>query len=439
MRLPRTAGSSPDTTIDVALRDGFGRRLLPPRVAIPGSDAEVALNPIRAARPIAQAALGIIRDEQPRISGTATCLVRDRLNPARNYLLTCGHVVAPDARARAGNSATIIDGDNEHTGYLAEWQPALGGQVYRTAIDAALIELKQTTATFLQRARGPIAGESLPVAVGSRPLLDKAVSVRRTSGTLPGALKVYWSGLMDMADLTPGYPDYFLNDGIGYAASDNTIAGDSGAAVWDTSDHLMGMHLAGLSDALPGEANAVLGLIEPVLEWFAVQPYLRSDPATLPVVSPDATGLRLKLRTVPAAGLPPDQELTIVAQTLWAEARGEGEEGMRAVACVIGKRLSRRYRGKTSLAAVCLDPWQFSCWNQGDRNRSQLERIARTPDAAYRQASQIARELALGNLQDITCGATHYVAGTLRKRPDWLRGKTPCKVIGGHEFYNDID
>lgn len=50
----------------------------------------------------------------------------------------------------------------------------------------------------------------------------------------------------------------------------------------------------------------------------------------------------------------------IISYTLYAEARGEPEEGMLAVASVIK---TRSIRSKKTLAEVCLQNQQFSCWN----------------------------------------------------------------------------
>ena len=52
-----------------------------------------------------------------------------------------------------------------------------------------------------------------------------------------------------------------------------------------------------------------------------------------------------------------------VARTLWAEARGEGFEGMKAVAHVIINRWKRRHRKESTLCGVATEPWQFSAWN----------------------------------------------------------------------------
>jgi len=51
----------------------------------------------------------------------------------------------------------------------------------------------------------------------------------------------------------------------------------------------------------------------------------------------------------------------IISYTIYAEARGESFDGKMAVASVIK---TRALRSKTSMAAVCMQDRQFSCWNE---------------------------------------------------------------------------
>ena len=64
--------------------------------------------------------------------------------------------------------------------------------------------------------------------------------------------------------------------------------------------------------------------------------------------------------TVQPANTQKHLDTLVVSKTLYAEARGEGIQGMKAVATVIWNRSN----GKSDrLAAVCKKPFQFSCWN----------------------------------------------------------------------------
>jgi N-acetylmuramoyl-L-alanine amidase len=124
-----------------------------------------------------------------------------------------------------------------------------------------------------------------------------------------------------------------------------------------------------------------------------------------------------------------------LARTLWGEARGEGREGMMAVASVILNRAAKPGWWGRSVAEVCLRPRQFSCWLADDPNRAKLEKVDER-DAQFRLAQQIAEQALGGGLPDYTFGATHYHAVDIA--PAWAKGHTPCVVIGRHAFYNDI-
>ena len=129
------------------------------------------------------------------------------------------------------------------------------------------------------------------------------------------------------------------------------------------------------------------------------------------------------------------EDLDIAARTVWGEARGEGFDGMVAVAHVIVNRAEKGgWRGDT-LKRVCLKNWQFSCWNKSDPNRSKLEGLPKhTP--GYREALN-AVALALVADNDPTMGACHYhVAGL---DPDWRDDSKITAKIHNHVFYAGID
>lgn len=441
LRLPsRHAPTGQAPVVEIALRDGLPGSVLPRCWAGCEGAGAVRLRMVRAARATAQtgqtapsalsalSAPAILRTSPPFLEGTATALLRDRLAPDRNYLLTCGHVAAPDRNVRADELLKIaLPGGAEREGRLAEWQPALGGLAYRTQLDAALVEVAAPLAVALQRDPA-----WLPTGLAGPPRADQPVTLRRRSSPLAGTLEIHWSGWVDLPGLSPGVADYFLADAVGYATGESTLGGDSGGALWDSRDRLLGMHIGAIPDAEPGSANAVLALIGPVLDWFSVQPYLRDDPASL-------AAPRTAQRVAPPPPPPgaTDEVVSVVARTLWGEARGEGEAGMRAVAAVIGNRVARQLRGSDP-AAVCLAKSQFSCWNPGDPNLGRMEAVMRSPDTRYLQACGIARALLAGQLGDPTNGATHYFASTLRQRPRWADHQQACAVIGGHEFYKNI-
>lgn len=130
------------------------------------------------------------------------------------------------------------------------------------------------------------------------------------------------------------------------------------------------------------------------------------------------------------------EDRLILARTVYGEARGEDDEGRRAVAHVVMNRVTvaQATGGKDhTVAAACLRWKQFSCWGYGDPNRALLLTVG-DGDAAYRlcMASVRAAEIEL----DFTSGARWYHA--TGASPAWAAGKTPCYSHGRHVFYNDI-
>ena len=120
----------------------------------------------------------------------------------------------------------------------------------------------------------------------------------------------------------------------------------------------------------------------------------------------------------------PEETLAI---TILAEARGEGESGMYAVACVISQRAIER---KISADKVCTQKWQFSCWNPNDPQKGKLGSLLNLPQAKY--AKMLAKNIM--NLDRSFVGfANHY--HTHRVKPYWSKGKTPVKVLGNHKFF----
>jgi len=148
-----------------------------------------------------------------------------------------------------------------------------------------------------------------------------------------------------------------------------------------------------------------------------------------------------------------DEALTlderIVALTLLGEARGEGERGMFAVACVIQRRAEN---GDLSAARVCRVPYQFSVWNAG---KGEVKEERELYDLWKSKSSPTARRLAKSVcdkkiwLADITNQADHYYSKKYMKKPPYWAFKTislpngekikkpikPVAVVGNHVFY----
>ena len=115
----------------------------------------------------------------------------------------------------------------------------------------------------------------------------------------------------------------------------------------------------------------------------------------------------------------------VVADTLFAEARGEGRRGLEAVASVIFNRSQNK---RMPLEAVCLARKQFSCWNEGytkPNPRNELE------EGILAFCEGLESQMFAGTFNP-SGSWTHY--HTLSVRPNWSAGMKDKRVIGNHLF-----
>lgn len=133
-----------------------------------------------------------------------------------------------------------------------------------------------------------------------------------------------------------------------------------------------------------------------------------------------------------------EQELDILARTLWGESRGEGFGGMIAVAHVILNRVKKPGWWGRSIIGVCQKPWQFSCWNTLDPNSAYLRSAKQIPPAEYAKALAAAKAATDGTEPDPTGGATHYYAKSMRTAPTWVKGSQATVTIGNHRFFKEV-
>ncbi|SDF87966.1 Cell Wall Hydrolase [Limimonas halophila] len=128
------------------------------------------------------------------------------------------------------------------------------------------------------------------------------------------------------------------------------------------------------------------------------------------------------------------EDLHAAALTLIGEARGEGRDGMTAVAWVIRNRVADpRWPGRP--ARVAREPKQFSAWNRRAGNLGNLHRMLQAGfrDELYRSARAIAAGVFADLLADPTGGATHY--HTTNITPAWADGDKETARLGSHVFY----
>ncbi len=141
-----------------------------------------------------------------------------------------------------------------------------------------------------------------------------------------------------------------------------------------------------------------------------------------------------------------DDDLGIATRTVFGEARGEEYLGKISVMWVILNRALRpgwwsRQEDDIkddTIAAVCKDSVQFSCWSKAAWNAENYRRMvsATMADTAMRDCAAAVAAVLSGLQPDVTRGATHY--HTTDVAPSWSRELTPCFRVGRHIFYNNV-
>lgn len=121
-----------------------------------------------------------------------------------------------------------------------------------------------------------------------------------------------------------------------------------------------------------------------------------------------------------------------IAKTLWLEARGEGGNGILAVATVIYERTKHK-RFPNNPVDVCLQKWQFSCWNDKTPNDVNIE-IAGNPSEA--QILNFCRCVAIDLFNDTfkSRGPWNHYYNPKKCNPSWADELQHKTVIGNHIF-----
>lgn len=130
-----------------------------------------------------------------------------------------------------------------------------------------------------------------------------------------------------------------------------------------------------------------------------------------------------------------EADKAIMTKTLWGEASGETDEGVKAVAAVILNRLaSSRY--PSTLAGVCRQSKQFSCWNSNDPNRAKIDALSATDPGLRKLRGIVDQVIAAGPQSVLPANVLHYHTTTISA--DWSKGEPVFKRIGNHNFYANI-
>lgn len=133
------------------------------------------------------------------------------------------------------------------------------------------------------------------------------------------------------------------------------------------------------------------------------------------------------------------RDLTILAQTILGEAEGEPLPGKIAVAWVVVNRAIGR---KLTIAATCLQPKQFSCWNSGSPRLARMEG-ASFSDPYYRSCYGVACLVLAGEYADPTLHAQFYFTkiappGARIWPPVWASRMVQTVEVGAHVFYKEV-
>lgn len=134
-------------------------------------------------------------------------------------------------------------------------------------------------------------------------------------------------------------------------------------------------------------------------------------------------------------------DIDVMARTVFGESDYRNKDDATAIALTIKNR-SELTNWPSSIARVCLQPWQFSCWNQSDPQRERI--IAVTKDNKwFSECVKISKKVLGGKVDDVTNRSTHYFA-TYIGRPQWAKGKDPVYSVehksgSKHLFFNNID
>eukprot|EP01035_Chromulina_nebulosa_P020447 gene20447-26531_t len=132
-------------------------------------------------------------------------------------------------------------------------------------------------------------------------------------------------------------------------------------------------------------------------------------------------------------------DIELMARTIYGEARGEygrvdgGMAALIGVGNVILNRVNLQTWFGRSIRDVCLKPYQFSCWNAADANRSKLIAVTEA-DAIFKQCLAVAFGVTELRYPDSTKGADHYYSSDIAP-PKWAVGAEERVRIGKHRFF----
>jgi hypothetical protein len=178
-------------------------------------------------------------------AGTFGCLVRKKGKPDL-YILSNSHVLANSGTGKAGDAilqAAVYDGGAQPADVLCElteWVPfKFGDDTYDNLVDAAIALVKPADVTSAVNLIG------VPKGVGS--VVRRGMKVRKVGRTTD-----LTSGEITDVDFRTSLPYPMPAGGTGNVGMRDqvlctryTAGGDSGAAVFNSNDEIVGLHFAG--------------------------------------------------------------------------------------------------------------------------------------------------------------------------------------------------
>jgi len=179
-------------------------------------------------------------------AGTFGCLVRKKGKPEL-YILSNSHVLANSGTGKAGDvilQAAVFDGGEQPADILcklSEWVPfKFGDDTYENLVDAAIAQVKPADVTSKVNLIGVP-----PKGVGS--VLRRGMKVKKVGRTTD-----LTSGEITDVDFRTSLPYPMPNGGEGNVGMRDqvlctryTAGGDSGAAVFNSNNQIVGLHFAG--------------------------------------------------------------------------------------------------------------------------------------------------------------------------------------------------
>ena len=131
------------------------------------------------------------------------------------------------------------------------------------------------------------------------------------------------------------------------------------------------------------------------------------------------------------------KELQCIKNALYAEARSEPEEGIRAVMSVIYNRKNHKNYPNT-FCKVILQDKQFSAFNSNKSLATKRLKPVKGPDEeAYTKVAGIAQEAVVGAFKPVLePSVLHYTH--VRVNNYWTKRMQAVKIAGRHVFYKEI-